>query len=1592
MSGLILLLAFGFILQLLAIRLFIMNRKSKPVSIIYMPLPVVFGFLTLHWLLNTVFLISGFADHSWIILSVAINSILLASCYILLIRPRKPDPLPIQNDRAEEVYSSGKDILKKTDLTFRQTIEYSNDVFWILDRDNHFTYVSPSVEKMLGYTREEIMGMKINDLLPEYTYRFILNLIQKALETLSKGLQPEGKPREILQIRKDGQEIWTEVIVNPLQDEEGKHSGFLGVSRDIHSRKIQEIKMQNSYQFGNLVSQISHKIISARIEEIDGVIEYTLEQIGKQEDVDRCFISLFDDELNEISDTHEWVASGYVPQIDKKQNIWLNVFPFLSAEIKQHRVVRFDDISVLPTEADKDKKILEKQGVKALLMVPMLHEGQLLGIIGFELLKRSRQWEEEFIQFIKMVADIIANALMRKAYVLVLKESEERYKLLSNITFEGIAIHRYGIIVDCNESFLKIFQLKRDETIGRNPIRGFIVKEDYSLLEERMEHNEKYTEPITIKAIRRDGSVVFLETEGKSLKIDEETYRVISFRNVTSRIEAENALRESEAKFRAFNENLKGAVYTFDKDGSFHYVNRELCSITGYSNEELLNMHFWDLVAPEFLDLVKGRGLARVKGEEVPSVYEFRIKTKTGIEKWVEISNSKLVIGGEPMVLGTAIEITERKKAEFIQEVLYHISNAVGRSASLNEMFEIIHIEMSKLVDAPNFFIALYNKEKDLMELPYMRDEVKVFKSFPAGNTITSLVIRDKKSYFLKNEDIRKLQEEGLIRRYGPKAKVWMGVPLLLEGLPIGVMVMQSYDDADAYTRKDLELMETIAPQITLSIARKKNEEELRWSQRNLMDAQRVAHLGSWEWNLNTGVTFWSEEFYRICGMEPGSTESSEEIRRKIIHPDDRKMAVEAIEKMLEKGLAFNIEHRIILPEGGIRYVLSQGEILQDEQGDNEKVIGSYLDISERVIAERALKDSEEKYRILAESAPYGIIVHSDFIIEYANLEAARILGYEGPHEMSGLNTLLIIPEERKQEAGKRIESIYRGDATHVQAEEKVIKAGGGIIDLEVSNTRIYFNDKPAAQVIFRDITQQKKDQEQIRKLSSAVEKSPASVSITDKNGLIEYVNPRFTEVTGFLPEEVMGKTHNILKSGRHDADFYRKLWDTVRSGKVWQGEIYNRKKNGEYFWAEESISSLISDGEGISHYVALWQDITERKNMQEELIRAKEKAEEMNRIKSNFLATMSHELRTPLNGILGFAEILSNSIEDDNLKEMTEIINKSGQRLLETLNSILNLSALESNQLDLRKSVVDIKGILLDVKRLYIANANKKNIYLVTEFKTENTSAFTDGRFLRQVFNNLINNAIKYTNEGGVVVELSEETHNEIPGIVIRFIDTGIGISPENLDIIFDEFRQVSEGYNREFEGTGLGLSICKRYVDVLEGEISVESELGKGSIFTVYVPVGMDGQESLQEEEPQAITPRLYENPLKNRTPAVLLVEDEATNRQYVKIVLSNLNYDVQIAEDGPSALDMARKGHFDTILMDINLGKDMNGIQAMKEIRKIQRYRKVPIIAVTANAMQGHKEEFLAEGFDHYLSKPFNMTQLSRLIHDILVETEE
>jgi len=337
--------------------------------------------------------------------------------------------------------------------------------------------------------------------------------------------------------------------------------------------------------------------------------------------------------------------------------------------------------------------------------------------------------------------------------------------------------------------------------------------------------------------------------------------------------------------------------------------------------------------------------------------------------------------------------------------------------------------------------------------------------------------------------------------------------------------------------------------------------------------------------------------------------------------------------------------------------------------------------------------------------------------------------------------------------------------------------------------------------------------------------------------------------------------------------------------------------------------------------------------------------------------------------------------LEDPELKFMAENIYISGSRLSETLNLILDLSMLESEKIDFKYQKIDLVSNTEEIIGLFKESARKKELNLKSSYSQTAIFINTDERAVRSILNNLINNAVKFTEKGGVTVAISLKDNI----VEIKVIDSGIGIAKEYLDTIFEEFRQVSEGYNRNFEGNGLGLNITKKLVEKFGGEISVESEPGKGSTFIVKLPVTFVGEktekETVIEKAPLAVL-----TGQKSVIPLALLVDDDP----FVYPVLKRYTaaqVDLRSTTEGELAVKLCEQNHYAFIFMDINLVRGIDGKQAAQAIRKIKGYENIPIIATTAYVMVDEKEEFLAAGCTHYLSKPFSQQDILNLLNEIL-----
>jgi signal transduction histidine kinase len=395
-------------------------------------------------------------------------------------------------------------------------------------------------------------------------------------------------------------------------------------------------------------------------------------------------------------------------------------------------------------------------------------------------------------------------------------------------------------------------------------------------------------------------------------------------------------------------------------------------------------------------------------------------------------------------------------------------------------------------------------------------------------------------------------------------------------------------------------------------------------------------------------------------------------------------------------------------------------------------------------------------------------------------------------------------------------------------------------------------------------------------------------------------------------------------------------------------------------------------------------KEILEKRDL---IIKAKEQAEESDKLKSSFLANISHELRTPLNGILGFAEILQKELDDPMHKEMLEVIHFSGMRLLDTLNSIIHLSVLENNKLELYITSFNLVDLIRERVLLYKIIAANKNLEIISHCQSDQIVIRSDPKILANVLNNLIDNAVKYTKDGVITVESGIGDKQQKSMVWIKVSDTGIGIPENRLDHIFDRFTQVSEGQNREYEGAGLGLTICKKYIEVLQGKISVASELGKGSQFLINLPLIIDIAQ-IEDQVNKAIPVQQF--PVEENKPKILLLEKDEDSALRITKILNHF-CEISPATDPDTALALAAENTYDGILIDTRLNIGMDGKITTQEIRKLQNHLITPIAAlINANVPPEEQKQLSKNGFSYHLKKPFAAFELKNMVIEMISQS--
>jgi len=482
-------------------------------------------------------------------------------------------------------------------------------------------------------------------------------------------------------------------------------------------------------------------------------------------------------------------------------------------------------------------------------------------------------------------------------------------------------------------------------------------------------------------------------------------------------------------------------------------------------------------------------------------------------------------------------------------------------------------------------------------------------------------------------------------------------------------------------------------------------------------------------------------------------------------------------------------------------------------------------------------------------------------------------------------------------------------------------------------------------------------------------------VSITDRAGKILYTNDKFSEVSQYGRDELLGHDHRLLNSGHHSGEFFKSMWSTIGHGKVWQDEVKNRRKDGTFYWVDSTIVPFLDDQGKVLRYVSIRTDITERRAAEQAMLEAKEAAERALKIKGDFLANMSHEIRTPMNGIIGMTNLALDTQLTDEQREYVSLVKSSADSLLHIINDILDFSKIESGKMHIEEIEFSLESTLRDTMKSLAFRAHQKELELLLQVQPDVPDRVRgDPGRLRQVIINLVGNAIKFTESGEIKVWVQREEGAADGRVRLRFAvsDTGIGIPADKFEAIFDSFSQADTSTTRKYGGTGLGLTISAQLVALMGGHIQLESMLGRGSNFYFSLDMPVQAQGALAT----------YQNTGLVKGMPVLVVDDNATNRRLMTQMLRNWHMQPTVVASGEQALaELARARNagqpYPLALLDVQM-PGMNGFELASQMMQ-QSSAPASIMMITSQGQRGDAQRCRDLGLAAYLTKPVAQSDL-------------
>ncbi len=787
----------------------------------------------------------------------------------------------------------------------------------------------------------------------------------------------------------------------------------------------------------------------------------------------------------------------------------------------------------------------------------------------------------------------------------------------------------------------------------------------------------------------------------------------------------------------------------------------------------------------------------------------------------------------------------------------------------------------------------------------------------------------------------------------------------------------------NCFNEEQIHLFERLASNLALAVAQHQTTEALQKSEEKFRALYENAPVGIFQTNSDGRVLMINRAMAHILDFD--NTEEAIEYyddlgQQLYLHPETREKFLQLLK---EEGKVENFEFAAKTVKGRKVWLSLNARIVGENKEGEFIIEGFNSDITGRKLAEEGLRKSNNKFKALVQQSSEMLFLHDleGRIVEF-NRAAKKNTGYS-QKELVSMTVFNIDPDARDREDQKKYWKALSVNDEPVNFEARHQKKDGTIYPADVVISKIEMENNNYILALARDITERKQAEEKIKQseaLQSAMISNITDVlGIMDENGIIRYKSPNITRLFGWKPEELIGRPGWVTVHP-DDLEYLQDQFSQIlkKRNASQSGEYRYRCKDNTYTTIQLTAINLLHDP-NIIGILLNYHDVSEEKKAKEELKQAKEKAEESDRLKSAFLANMSHEIRTPMNGIMGFSQMLREKEYPRNKqKQYLDIIYSRTQHLLQIINDLVDVSKVEAGQIALNPEDFNLNEVIRQLYHIYgkdLENRGKQHIQLKTNLALddENSVIRSDiGRF-RQIMENLLSNACKYTHEGRI--EFGYELQPE-PYLLFYVKDTGIGIPGKKQEIVFERFRQVDDTTSRVYEGTGLGLTISESLVELLGGEMWVDSKEGEGSVFYFTLPF-KDNQGSTRKEKPDEGPDEFN---LEGKT--LLIIEDDPVSLDYVKEVLQPLGAALILAETGEQGIQaFNNKPDIDLILLDIRL-PDIDGIKIARKIR--EQNKKIPVIAQTAHAMGGDRGKCIQAGATDYIAKPADLQDLLAIIN--------